>query len=78
VIGCLATVEHAIKVKSLRNFASSQFTLDEKLLPHSRNFLGCICGTGGLILCVSSTGIEHVVNRVLYCATGTEFYISPG
>jgi hypothetical protein len=27
---------------------------------------------------VSSTGIEHVVNRVVYCATGTEIYISAG
>jgi hypothetical protein len=34
--------------------------------------------SGRLVEGVSSTGIEHVVNRVLYCATGTEFYISPG
>jgi hypothetical protein len=27
---------------------------------------------------VSSTGIEYVVNRVVYCATGTEIYIFPG
>jgi hypothetical protein len=27
---------------------------------------------------VSSTGVEHVVNRVVYCATGTEIYISAG
>ncbi|KAF1937733.1 hypothetical protein EJ02DRAFT_475944 [Clathrospora elynae] len=27
---------------------------------------------------VSSTGIEHVVNCVVYCATGTEIYISAG
>jgi hypothetical protein len=36
---------------------------------------------GMLALCediVSSTGIEHVVNRVVYCATGTEIYISAG
>jgi hypothetical protein len=32
----------------------------------------------GLGEVVSSTRIEHVVNRVLYCATGTEFYISAG
>jgi hypothetical protein len=27
---------------------------------------------------VSSTGVEHVVNRVVYYATGTEIYISAG
>jgi hypothetical protein len=27
---------------------------------------------------VSSTGTEHVVNSVVYCATGTEIYISAG
>jgi hypothetical protein len=27
---------------------------------------------------VSSTAIEHVVNRVVYYATGTEIYISAG
>jgi hypothetical protein len=27
---------------------------------------------------VSSTRIEHVENRVVYCATGTEIYISAG
>jgi hypothetical protein len=27
---------------------------------------------------VSSTGNRTCVNRVVYCATGTEIYISPG
>jgi hypothetical protein len=31
-----------------------------------------------IISAVSSTGIEHVVNRVVYCATGTKIYISAG
>jgi hypothetical protein len=30
------------------------------------------------VVYVSSTGIEHVVNRVVYYATGTEIYISAG
>lgn len=33
---------------------------------------------GVTLVGVSSTGIEHVVNRVVYCATGTEIYISAG
>jgi hypothetical protein len=33
---------------------------------------------GNVVQSVSSTGIEHVVNRVVYCATGTEIYISAG
>jgi hypothetical protein len=31
-----------------------------------------------LEVCVSSAGNGTCVNRVVYCATGTEFYISSG
>jgi hypothetical protein len=37
-----------------------------------------VLGCQTLLSVVSSTGIEHVVNRVVYCATGTEIYISAG
>jgi hypothetical protein len=29
-------------------------------------------------LVLVALGMEHVVNRVVYCATGTEIYISAG
>jgi hypothetical protein len=47
-------------------------------VPGAKVTLGREGREAAVMRCVSSTGIEHVVNRVLYCATGTEFYISPG
>jgi hypothetical protein len=48
----------------------------EPQLPKSK--LTCLLVQTCLGQTVSSTGIEHVVNRVVYYATGTEIYISAG
>jgi hypothetical protein len=42
------------------------------------NVLDDIFKDSSVITAVSSTGNGTWVNRVLYCATGTEFYISSG